>query len=84
MRRKCLLFLLLLTSTPSLYVDEIAPKEINPVLAVGFVEGMIAVNAWMASKNPKLYGGLAVLLFPIGAVESKNERSIKFVSSVHF
>ncbi len=70
---KCILVALLLALSTSLYAEDKADKEINPVLAAAFFEGMIAVNAWMASKNPKLYGGAAVLLFPVGAAESKNE-----------
>jgi hypothetical protein len=66
------LVLLIILSANS-YAEGNNKNDLNPLVAVGLFEGIIAVNAWMASKNPQVYGGLAVLLFPVAAAETKNE-----------
>ncbi len=40
-------------------------EDIHPVLLFLLVEGIIGVNAWMASEDPHTYGALSALLFPL-------------------
>lgn len=48
---------------------KIEPKQdtMHPVAMFFLVEGMLGINAWMASENPRAYGVVGALLFPLAA-----------------
>ncbi len=46
-------------------VSTAAAKAWNPALALAFLEGMAALNGWMAAEVPGVYGGMLTLSSPL-------------------
>lgn len=67
------IFFLLIIISAETYAEGETKNNLHPLLAFGVLESLFAVNAWMASKNPQVYGGIALLLFPVTMYETKNK-----------
>ncbi len=53
---------------------ELQNNKMHPITMFLLMEGMLGVNAWLASENPHAYGAVGALLFPVAAGEgSKSE-----------
>ena len=68
---KILLSCILFTSFSSWAEDQVKidpqQDEIHPAILFFIFEGLLGVNAWMASESPHIYGGVGALLFPLVA-----------------
>ncbi len=53
-------------------------NEIHPITVFFLLEGMLGINAWLASENPHAYGAVGALLFPLaaGGEGSQNETEV--------
>jgi hypothetical protein len=55
-----------------------AKKKTHPALIFLLVEGLVAINAWMASEEPNLFGRVLMLLAPMGMTGVKIAYNYKF------
>jgi hypothetical protein len=55
------------------------PFHENPVLMVLLMEGLLGVNALMASNDPHAYGAFTALVFPLAAFDNNLSNTTQFV-----
>jgi hypothetical protein len=77
MSRKIIIWFLLTLFSASGFAEERktedAKEGANPLTVFFVMEGLAGVNSLMASANPKLYGGAAMLLFPMAGCPNSNK-----------
>ncbi len=81
-----LLIILLLHTPFFVFAEEInlekQSDDIHPMTMFLIVEGMLGVNAWLASEDPQAYGLIGALLFPFAAGEGNNSDVEKWVGLI--
>ena len=71
---KIIILILLACASANTSAEAGPKKKPDPLMAMGLFEGIILFNAWVASKNPEVYGSTVALLSPIVATKIKNKK----------
>ena len=59
-----------------------SPNELSTFTTILIGEGLFLANAWLASKDPHVYGGVLALLAPLAAFEGNSSETTQWVGLI--